>query len=50
LLDDPAAIAGTELLAQYDAIGVEISRRENAEAGRNAATEALRALPAEPAN
>ena len=32
MLDDPAAIAGTELLARYDAIGMEISRRESAKA------------------
>lgn len=50
LLDDPAAIAGTELLAQYDAIGVELSRRENAETSRNAATDALQSHPAQPVN
>jgi hypothetical protein len=30
MLDDPTALAGTELLARYDAIGKEISRREDA--------------------
>jgi hypothetical protein len=30
MLDDPTALAGTELLARYDAIGKEISRREGA--------------------
>ena len=48
LLDDPAAIAGTELLAQYDAIGMEISRRESAEAGRKHSADGLSARPAEP--
>ena len=48
LLDDPAAIAGTELLAQYDAIGMEISRRKSAEATRKDSTDALPVLPAEP--
>jgi hypothetical protein len=28
MLDDPEAVKGSELLAQYDAIGVEIARRE----------------------
>jgi hypothetical protein len=48
LLDDPAAISGTELLAQYDAIGMELSRRESAVAGRNNSTDELAARPAEP--
>lgn len=48
LLDDPAAIAGTELLAQYDAIGMELSRRESAEIGRKHPADAVPALPAEP--
>lgn len=48
LLDDPAAIAGTELLAQYDAIGMEISRRESAVACRKDSPEVLVARPAEP--
>lgn len=48
LLDDPAPIAGTELLAQYDAIGMEISRRESVEATPKDPTAALPALPAEP--
>lgn len=50
MLDDPAAIAGTELLARYDAIGVEISRRESAEAGRKDTADSLAARPSEPAN
>jgi hypothetical protein len=28
MLDDPAAVTGSELLAQYEAIGMEIERRE----------------------
>jgi hypothetical protein len=48
LLDDPAAIAGTELLAQYDAIRMEISRRESAEAIRKNSADAQPALSPEP--
>lgn len=50
MLDDPAAIAGTELLARYDAIGMEISRRENAEASRTDTADSLAARPSEPAS
>jgi hypothetical protein len=50
MLDDPAAIAGTELLARYDAIGMEISRRESAEASRKNTADSLAARPSEPAN
>lgn len=45
MLDDPAAIAGTELLARYDAIGLEISRRESAEASRKDAADSVPAGP-----
>lgn len=31
LLDEPTSLSGTELLAQYDAIGTEISRRQSQE-------------------
>lgn len=31
LLDEPTSFSGTELLAQYDAIGTEISRRQSQE-------------------
>ncbi|MBT2537525.1 hypothetical protein [Arthrobacter sp. ISL-69] len=50
MLDDPAAIAGTELLARYDAIGLEISRRENAKAGRKDAVGVVPARPSGNAN
>lgn len=50
MLDDPAAIAGTELLARYDAIGMEISRRESAEASRKDTADSVATLPSEPAN
>lgn len=49
MLDDPAAIAGTELLARYDAIGMEISRRESAEASPTDTADSLAARPSEPA-
>lgn len=29
MLDDPAAVTGSELLAQYEAIGIELERRES---------------------
>ncbi|MGX9898700.1 hypothetical protein ACW0JT_00345 [Arthrobacter sp. SA17] len=29
MLDDPAAVTGSELLAQYEAIGMEIERRQS---------------------
>ena len=45
MLDDPAAIAGTELLARYDAIGREISRRESAKAGREEPSDGVPARP-----
>ncbi|WLQ08551.1 hypothetical protein [Arthrobacter oryzae] len=48
LLDDPAAIAGSELLGQYDAIGRELTRRESAKATRADSTDALPVVPAEP--
>jgi len=50
MLDDPAAIAGSELLARYDAIGREISRRESAAASRKDTVDGLAARPSEPAN
>ncbi|MDQ0076272.1 hypothetical protein [Arthrobacter oryzae] len=50
MLDDPAAIAGTELLARYDAIGREISRRESSSAGRKGAAGAVPARPSGNAN
>ena len=48
-LDDPAAVAGTDLLAQYDAIGLELSRRECAEAFRKEAADETPGRSAEPA-
>ena len=45
MLDDPAAIARTELLARYDAIGLEISRRESAKAGLKDAAGGVPARP-----
>jgi ABC-type transporter Mla MlaB component len=48
MLDDPDARAGTELLAQYDAIGREISRRESDGPGQMAAAESLSCSPTEP--
>ncbi|MDR6506109.1 hypothetical protein [Arthrobacter oryzae] len=50
MLDDPAAIAGTELLARYDAIGREISRRESAKASRKDAAGAFPGRPSGNAN
>lgn len=50
LLDDPAAIAGTELLARYDAIVLEISRRESAKAGLSDAAGGVPARPSRNAN
>ena len=46
MLDDPAGISGTELLARYDAIGVEISRRESAGASRKDAAGGVPGRPA----
>ncbi|WP_427173443.1 hypothetical protein [Arthrobacter sp. 92] len=43
LLDEPVAFSGTELLAQYDAIGREISRRQSLETK----TKTTAALPVE---
>lgn len=34
MLDDPAAVTGSELLAQYEAIGMEIERRGTTASGR----------------
>ena len=48
-LDDPAGVAGTDLLAQYDAIGRELSRRECAEAFRKEAADETPGRSAEPA-
>lgn len=48
MLDDPAALAGTELLAQYDAIGREISRREIDGPGQMAVAEGAAGSPTEP--
>ena len=50
MLDDPAAVAGTDLLARYDAIGLEISRRESAEASRKDAADSVPARPSRAAN
>ncbi|WP_175417121.1 hypothetical protein [Arthrobacter sp. 24S4-2] len=50
MLDDPAAVAGTELLARYDAIGMEMSRRERAKASPGDTPDSLVALPSEPAS
>lgn len=54
LLDAPAGLAGPELLARYDAIGMEISRREihdaTADPGEETRVESAPAAPAEPVN
>lgn len=50
MLDDPAAIARTELLARYDAIGLEISRRESARAGGKDAVGGVPVRPSGDAN
>ncbi len=50
MLDDPAATAGTELLARYEAIGMEISRRESAKASPGDTPGSLAARPSEPAS
>jgi hypothetical protein len=50
MLDDPGTPAGTELLARYDAIGIEISRRQAREARTEDTPDSLSALPSEPAS
>ncbi|WP_461163826.1 HAD family hydrolase [Arthrobacter sp. R4-81] len=41
MLDDPAAVTGSELLAQYEAIGMEIERRQSSPSERESERKSL---------